>query len=295
VNEIGVDGLFRHYIKHWRLMLVLFITGLALGLGYSLLLQKPLYRSDSSVLIESATSGDMVNYIEIAKSRRVLEEVIRGSGLDAKYQDLYNGIELKNQNSTQILHLSLSYIDAAKSRTALGEWISSLKNEIDRVYAKTGLNIKIIDEPSLPLEPYNVNLAKQLALPSGAGLIIAFVILYIMCDYRVGQRLDEVGSVPDKTNITTGPEPVKQPIVNSTTIIPGQYLRRPQSINRLPSASSPSRSSSQIDSDGWSADEIDMLIDDMSKKPGSGQLTRKFDSQPSTKLPLGKYVNGKRI
>ena len=99
MEEIDLKELFTFIKSKLGLFIIITISVCLLGCIYGLFIQKPLYKSDTTVILSSDTTitqndinmnKNLVNtYAEIVKSRRVLDKVIEE--LDLKDIKAYHG------------------------------------------------------------------------------------------------------------------------------------------------------------------------------------------------------------
>ncbi len=201
MQEINLYDLIKYYFKYWYVVVMLMLAGLGIGYGYNQYYQVPLYKSDATLLVintdSSASKVDtkqINNYIQLVKSRRVLEPVMSNMGLSQGYQELADTIQTSNEKETEVLKISITSTVAATSRNSLDGIIDSFRTELAKLYSKD--NIQVVDGASTPREPYNVNKPLQLALATVAGLLLAIISLFFAYDYKINNA--KAGAKPKK-------------------------------------------------------------------------------------------------
>lgn len=189
--EINLYDLLAHYAKYWLFIVLSTIIGLAAGLAYTNLIQVPVYKSDATlILVDSIPSStkdatQINNYLELLKSRRVLQPVINENNLGQSYTELSKSITTSNDKDTEVVKLSVSISDPQKSQQVLNDAIVSFKREVKKLYDKD--NIEVVDSASLPTEPANVKSTLQITLGAIAGFLFAIIVVFFIYDYRLSR------------------------------------------------------------------------------------------------------------
>lgn len=194
MQEINLYRLLQYYAKNWLLIALLTIIGLAAGFVYSNYIQTPLYKSNATLILidpkdTTKTTSDTTlinNYIELMKSRKVLEPVIAELRLDTRYEDLANSVEASSEKETEVIKISVAHQDPKIASNIADTTIMSFKREVENLYNKD--NIQIVDNANLPDEPYNVRTTMQLALAGAAGFFSAILILFFVYDFKMTKR-----------------------------------------------------------------------------------------------------------
>ena len=118
MEEIDLKELF-DFVKNKIGLLIIITVGICLlGCVYGLILQKPMYRSYTTVILsgteQTITQSDVTlnknlvdTYAEIVKSRRVLDQVINELDLDSSYNSLTNKISVSAVNNTEIIKITV--------------------------------------------------------------------------------------------------------------------------------------------------------------------------------------------
>ena len=114
MEEIDIMDLLS-FVKD-KIGMVISVTAIVciIGCVYGLLLQTPMYRSYTTVILNSnestITQTDITlnknlvdTYTEVVKSRKVLAKVIEELNLDLTYEQLASKITLTDVNDTQII------------------------------------------------------------------------------------------------------------------------------------------------------------------------------------------------
>ena len=190
MEEINLRDLWAYFKKH----LILFVTFVVLmimgGTFYTIFVQKPEYKAQATVILSSDKSKNTVQneinanknlidtYTEVAKSHRVLDRVKREMQIDDSYERLVKKITVSSLKDTEII--SISVVDA--SRYHAYELANSIAEvftaEISTIYNDKSVNV--LDRAVEPQKPHNVDVVKQEAVYTTAGIVLAAAIIFLM-------------------------------------------------------------------------------------------------------------------
>ena len=200
------------YFKSKISIIVLFIVVVGiLGCLYGLFIQKPVYKSSTSIVLisESQTGATLTyndvslnqnlvsTYSEIIKSRRVLNQVIDNLSLDYSYSNLSNNVEVSSVTGTQIIKISVS---DRNNKTAM-----KIADEIAKVFAKeipelyNISNVNILDYAEAASNAYNVNFIKQSIIYLLVGLVLGLGITFVM--YYFDRSVKNISQVEEKIKL----------------------------------------------------------------------------------------------
>lgn len=217
MEEIDLKELFDYFWNKKLLIIIFLILFFVGGAIYSSKLQKPLYKSYTTILLtkeESSatiTSNDISlnrnlvdTYREIIKSRNVLGKVITNLNLDYTVDELTKRISVENINDTEIIKISVVDADPWKSMTIADEIAKVFNTEVVKLYSIQ--NIGVIDTAELQNKPYNINFVKTTALAAAVGLVLGlglvFVIFYFDTTIKSTEEVEKklgvvvIGSIP---------------------------------------------------------------------------------------------------
>lgn len=191
MEEIDLTELFLYFKS--KIALIIGITFLILLLGnlYAIFLRVPLYKSSSTIVIASNNNNvstiqtDITvnqklvgTYKEIVKSRSVVDKVINELNLDYTYEELSNNIEVSAVENTEVLKISVLDKNATKAKKITSTLSDAFKDEVIDIYNLK--NVKVLDKASTPAGADNVNFAKDEVIFFGIGLVLSFMIVFIM-------------------------------------------------------------------------------------------------------------------
>lgn len=211
METIDLKDLFDYYKSKLGVVILFVVLVGILGCLYGLFIQKPMYKSSTSiVLISEAKDNSQLTYndvsvnqnlvstySEMVKSKRVLGQVINNLNLNYTYGALSNNIEVSSVTGTQIIKITVT---DENSKTAM-----KVANEIGKVFAKeipelyNISNVNILDTAEQPSSAYNVNITKQSAISLLAGLVLGLGVVFVM--YYFDRSVKNASQIEDKLKL----------------------------------------------------------------------------------------------
>ena len=211
METIDLKDLFDYYKSKLGVVILFVVLVGILGCLYGLFIQKPMYKSSTSiVLISEAKDNSQLTYndvsvnqnlvstySEIVKSKRVLGQVINNLNLNYTYGALSDNIEVSSVTGTQIIKITVT---DENSKTAM-----KVANEIGKVFAKEipelyNISIvNILDTAEVAPSAYNVNITKQSAISLLAGLVLGLGVVFVM--YYFDRSVKNASQIEDKLKL----------------------------------------------------------------------------------------------
>lgn len=211
METIDLKDLFDYYKSKLGVVILFVVLVGILGCLYGLFIQKPMYKSTTSiVLISEAKDNSQLTYndvsvnqnlvstySEIVKSKRVLGQVINNLNLNYTYGALSDNIEVSSVTGTQIIKITVT---DENSKTAM-----KVANEIGKVFAKeipklyNISNVNILDTAEVAPSAYNVNITKQSAISLLAGLVLGLGVVFVM--YYFDRSVKNSSQIEDKLKL----------------------------------------------------------------------------------------------
>ena len=190
------------------IILVMILIG-ALGSCYGLFLQKPMYKSVTSVILKndsnqgnSLSANDLTmnkslvgTYSEVIKSKRILNKVIDNLNLKCSVSNLSGSIQVTSTSNTELIKIIVSNSNNKKAKMIADETAGVFVEEIPKLYSIS--NVSVLDRAEIAVYPYNINIKKQLALYLIIGLFlgsgIVFVMYYFDRSIKSLEQIDKLG------------------------------------------------------------------------------------------------------
>lgn len=221
MEEIDLKELFDFIKGKIGLLVIITVSICLLGCIYGLFIQKPMYKSYTTVILagnesssnNSITQGDITlnknlvdTYAEIVKSRRVLDQVIGDLSLNTTFDVLSNQITVSAVNNTEIIKITVNDRDAKKARNVANVTAKYFTKEVIDLYNMN--NVNILDEAIEADTPYNINILKQVTIYFILGLVFSCGVLFII--YYFDRTIKSVEQIEQK---------VKLPILGSVQLL----------------------------------------------------------------------------
>ena len=204
---------FLAYLKRflWALI-ILPVVALGVVAYYDTKIKTPLYQSSSQVaLLQSDSSSAAATlseinanqkltstYSVIAKSKAILEQVIKDLELDMTPEELAKSIKVTTITDTTILKISVTNKDAELSAKIANAVADVFTNKSDLI--KTLDNVAILETAEVPSKPSNNTLVRDMALAVVISVVavtgVAFVIFYFDDSVKYSDTLEETIKLP---------------------------------------------------------------------------------------------------
>jgi capsular polysaccharide biosynthesis protein len=232
VQEINLYQLLKFYATKWFWILMFIIVGAGAGFVYNTYIQVPLYKSDATLLIiddtgKAAKDPTLINnYIELIKSRRVLDAVVQKHPNTLTYEELTAATTATNEKDTEVIKVSVATKDAQISKDMAGDIVTSFQGEAKEIYEKD--NVTVVDQANLPTEPYNVHHVMYLALATGAGFAFALIVLFFAYDFKQTRQTLQKERVGDEEKAKVTPESAKEEVKVQPTASTWQQTELPE-------------------------------------------------------------------
>ena len=191
MDEIDLGALLLHFVERLYIIFIVVVICLIGGLGYTVFLKEPLYKSDVNLIIvnkdnnATAIQSEITanqklasTYRELIGSRRILKQVINNLGLDYNYDELNDLISVENVNGTEILKITVASKNSKEAKEIANEIALIFQEEIINIYNLE--NVSIIDKAEIEKEPYNINIVKDSIIYIGLGLVLSCGIIFMI-------------------------------------------------------------------------------------------------------------------
>lgn len=176
--------------KLWLIALLGIVVGIA-AFVYSKYVVAPVYSSTTKVyvLARQSTEANVTytdlqtgtqltkDYIELVKSRTVLNQVIEDLGLEMSVEELGEMIDVTTQTDTRIITITVNSTDVYEAQKIADAVRTAATVHICQVMNLEAVNV--IDEADLPSSPSSPNVTKNTAIGVMMGVILAVAIIVI--------------------------------------------------------------------------------------------------------------------
>lgn len=211
METIDLKELFEYYKSKFGIVILFVALVGILGCLYGLFIQKPMYKSSTSiVLISEAKDNSQLTYndvsvnqnlvstySEIVKSKRVLSQVINNLKLDYSYGALSNNIEVSSVTGTQIIKITVTDGNSKTAKKVANEIAKVFSKEIPELYNIS--NVNVLDTAEVASRAYNVNIAKQSTIFLLVGLVLGLGVVFVM--YYFDRSVKNASQIEDKLKL----------------------------------------------------------------------------------------------
>ena len=214
MEEINLKELFDYIKERILVVIIIILAVLVAGCIYSIFLKKPMYQSETTVVLVSdngtlgggttTQSDDNLNqrlvstYSEIVKSRRIADKVIKDLSLDYTIDELLNNITVSNTSDTEIIKIVVKDQDKALAADIANEIVKVFGEEIKDIYRLQ--NVSVIDVAEEAEEPYNINMVKDLVIYLLVGIVLScgavFVVYYFDTTIKSAEEVEKKLGLP---------------------------------------------------------------------------------------------------
>lgn len=207
MEEINIKDLLMYFVKKIPIIAMVSFVMLAVGMLYSVLIKKPLYYGDVTLILvqennynqnSTLTQSDITlnqklvtTYSEIIKSKRVLNRVIDEMKLDYEADELAQKITVSSVKDTEIIKIAVSDSDNEEAAKIANKIASVFQNEVTDIYNLE--NVAVIDSAEVQTEAYNINVARDSIIFFAVGFVLTVGIYFVVYYFDTSiKSVDEV-------------------------------------------------------------------------------------------------------
>ncbi|MGN0331951.1 MAG: YveK family protein [Lachnospiraceae bacterium] len=198
-DEITID-LTELFLELWSKIHIIILSGILMALVAFIgtkLFMTPMYTSVTKVYVLSkqdnsgaVTYNDLQvgsqltkDYVELVKSRPVLEQVIAVLNLDMEPEELKDRITAETQTDTRIITINVEDENPKKAKEIADAVRESVSVQIKEVMDADSVNT--VEDGNLPKEPSSPNVLKMIIIGGMLGVLLSMgiiVLIYMMDD-----------------------------------------------------------------------------------------------------------------
>ena len=212
MEEVNIFDFARYYLSKLFIVIVFVIFAFILGNVYSVKIRKPIYKSDTTLILVSDTTEQqqytqselllnknlVKTYSNIIKSKKVLNKVISNLNLEYTYQELSRMIKVTNVDDTEIIRISVLSEDEEIPAIIANAIVPVFRNEVKRIYGIE--NVSVLDKATNNRKPYNVNMIKDNIIYLLIGIFLGSALVFTMYYYDTSVKSAEM--IEDKLGLT---------------------------------------------------------------------------------------------
>lgn len=218
-EELDLMDLVFTLLRRWKLIALIATPVFALGVFFAMT-RPTVYKAEMTMMVSSGRnfsassleSGELsvnqklaTTYAEIAKSRVILNNVIRKYDLDTTLKKLQEEVTIAPMEDTELLQLTYKNGDAALAAAVVNEIGNEFMLKVREVM--NFQNIKVVEPAEIPKESLPKKrvliIAISAVLSVMMGCMAAFVVEFFFCKLRKPKDIEKIlgtsmlGMVPD--------------------------------------------------------------------------------------------------
>ncbi|MBR3362383.1 MAG: hypothetical protein IKG40_00485 [Bacilli bacterium] len=190
METINYKELISFFISKIYLVILFVLIFTGLGYLYFAHVQTPLYQSSTNVILvseqkENTTQSDLnmnhqlvSTYSEIIKNNSVLDKVIKNLNLNTTSEKLAKKIKVSAVNNTEIIKIEVLDKSPKQAYIIVNEVTDTFIKKVNEVFSLE--NVEILSKAKIAKEPYNIDLSKQLILSAAGGILISFIVIFLI-------------------------------------------------------------------------------------------------------------------
>ena len=194
--EIDMGELLRYLAGKAGYIILTALAFAVLALAVTTLCMTPRYTSTTKMYVlnrqtnEGVTSSDLQSstyltkdYMEMIRSRTVIEAVIADLNLNSTYEDVLGQIDVSAASDTRVIAISVTDKDPYEARDIANAVRNAAAAHIQSVMNTEA--VTVVDEANIPTKKSSPSTIKNVAIAGGVGLFLALavcVVLYLMND-----------------------------------------------------------------------------------------------------------------
>ena len=194
--EIDMGELLRYLAGKAGYIIWTALAFAVLALAVTTFCMTPRYTSTTKMYVlnrqtnEGVTSSDLQSstyltkdYMEMIRSRTVIEAVIADLNLNSTYEDVLGQIDVSAASDTRVIAISVTDKDPYEARDIANAVRNAAAAHIQSVMNTEA--VTVVDEANIPTKKSSPSTIKNVAIAGGVGLFLALVVcvvLYLMND-----------------------------------------------------------------------------------------------------------------
>ena len=185
--EIDLLELFGYYLSKLPLLIAACLLGAVIAAAYTKTMLPNKYTATSKMYMVAASSDSVVNladlnlgtslssdYVELMKSRPVLEDVIKKLNLDYSYEQLFNMLNLSVVTNTRIVKIAATSLDPEEAMEIANQLAKTARAQLPKVMEAP--TPSIAELAVIPEHKSSPSMTKNVLI----GVLIAFLIMIVI-------------------------------------------------------------------------------------------------------------------
>lgn len=189
--EIDLLDLFYYYRSKIVWIIAAFLVGALIAGLITAFAITPKYTATSTMYMVSSSTGSVVDlsdlnigeslssdYIELIKTRPIIEDVIRDQHLDYEYEDVLDMLDLSVVTDTRIIKIGVTNTDPKEAMNIANELAKKAEEQLPKLMDAPKPNIA--EYAILPVDPSSPSLTKNTMIGALLLLLLTLAVLTVM-------------------------------------------------------------------------------------------------------------------
>lgn len=189
--EIDLLDLFLYYRSKIVWIIAAFLIGALVAGAVTAFLITPKYTATSTMYMVSSSSGSVVDltdlnigeslssdYIELIKTRPIIEDVIRDQGLEYEYEDVLGMLDLSVVADTRIIKIAVTSEDPREAMNMANELAKKAEEQLPKLMDAPKPNIA--EYAILPTDRSSPSFTKNVMIGAMLLLLLTLAVLTVM-------------------------------------------------------------------------------------------------------------------
>ena len=191
-DSIDLMQLARMLLRKWFVIVFAGILAAVIGFSYSSFFITPMYRANSTMLVDLRNSvhddlsAEQVNVAQnyvstfayIMETNTVLEPVIKELGLNETVSSLASKLQVSEVEDTLLIKISINYPSPSKA-LAIIKALDKIAPEVINQRITSGYIIEV-EAPTVSSSPVTPNITRYTLFGGVVGVIISIAILFVV-------------------------------------------------------------------------------------------------------------------
>ena len=184
MEELDVANIFLTIRQKKKIIIAILLISILVGIMYSFLIVQPKYETTCKILVEKAEES----IVELIDSNDVYNDIINNVNIqNLSIEELKNDvIELEYTTKNKTIDINVKNGNKEDAQKIANETCNILITKLDELYNMK--NNKIIEQPSLPENPYNVDHIRDIGISLLIGIVLSFLYVIVYCSYNESIR-----------------------------------------------------------------------------------------------------------
>lgn len=192
---LDLKDFFYIIIKRRKMICLITAAAVVLSALLSFFVIKPTYQADSSIIVgrpqqdknEKLDNNDvtmyqnlMKTYIEIVKSKPVLDATISKADLNLTEDQLSKMVNATTQQGTQIMDISITDKNAEETYKIADALTDSFIEKSKDIFPTSGVQLSVMNKADVPKSPIKPKKALNIAIAFVLGLFVSIGLAFVL-------------------------------------------------------------------------------------------------------------------